>query len=179
VVLDTAERRIELGDENGRMTALKVIPQCFGVNESVHITCRFVNTGDMPLDGDMVIDIQTLEGKPIETFRKEFSKLAAGDLLDLTASWNSGGLRRGTCRMFTYANFDGQTSNVLEWPGPSDRRQADLNQDRHTDIEDFSILAGEWMDDISIADIAPEGGDCRVDLLDLAELVEYWMMYIE
>lgn len=178
VILDTAERMVEIGAGNGRMTALKVVSQCFGTNDSVLITSRFENTGDVPLDGEAVIEIQTLGGKPIETFRKEFSKLAAGDLFDLPISWDSGGFRRGTCRMLAYANFDGQTSNVLEWPGPSAGGHGDLNYDRQVDIEDFAIFAAEWLDKISIADIVPEGGDCRVDLLDLKVFVEYWMTSI-
>ncbi len=175
VVLDTAERNIEIGIGHGKTTALKVTPECFGTKDSVLITSRFENTGDVPLDGEAVIEIQTLGGKPIETYRKEFTKLAAGDTFDLTALWDSGGFRRGTCRIFAYANFDGQTSNVREWPGPSAGGHGDLNQDRQVDIEDFAILAAEWLDKISIADISPEGGDCRVDLLDLKAFVEYWM----
>ncbi len=177
VVLDTALRRIELGAGNGRMTTLKVIPQCFGTGENVQMASRFVNTGDVPLEGETVMDIQTLDGKPIETFRKEFSKLAPGEQFDLTASWPSGKQRRGTCRILAYSTFDGRTSNVLEWPGPSDCGRGDLNKDRRTDIEDFSILATAWMDNASVADIAPAGGDCRVDLLDLVEFIDFWMLY--
>jgi len=55
---------------------------------------------------------------------------------------------------------------------------ADLNRSGLVDLEDFSILSGQWLrepNEVS-ADIAPTGGDGWVDLADLAELADNWLI---
>jgi len=56
---------------------------------------------------------------------------------------------------------------------------ADLNRSGQVDLEDFSILSGQWLgepNEVS-ADIAPAGGDGWVDLADLAELADNWLIF--
>jgi hypothetical protein len=54
---------------------------------------------------------------------------------------------------------------------------ADLNKNGRVDFDDFAILANQWRGtpgDPS-ADIAPKGGNGKVNIFDLAVLVEYWL----
>lgn len=55
--------------------------------------------------------------------------------------------------------------------------QADLNYDRIVDLEDFAILASQWLQPPGLpsADIAPEVPDGFVDTLDLAVLANSWL----
>ncbi len=57
------------------------------------------------------------------------------------------------------------------------RLNADLNSDGNIDLLDFNILSQQWLSEGSIlpsADIAPGGGDDRVDLNDLWILIQQW-----
>jgi hypothetical protein len=56
---------------------------------------------------------------------------------------------------------------------------ADLNKAGLVDMEDFSVLSSQWLGEPNepSADIAPEGGDNWVDLLDLIGLSENWLSY--
>ncbi|MHC4111413.1 MAG: hypothetical protein ACYSUY_10075, partial [Planctomycetota bacterium] len=52
----------------------------------------------------------------------------------------------------------------------------DLNYDGRIDNKDYCILANDWSDEISPVDIAPQPfGDGKVDFMDLAFFVEYWL----
>jgi hypothetical protein len=55
---------------------------------------------------------------------------------------------------------------------------ADLDRTGIVDMEDFSVLSSQWLGEPNepSADIAPAGGDGWVDLLDLAELAENWLI---
>ena len=53
----------------------------------------------------------------------------------------------------------------------------DLDADGDTDLFDFSILAGQWLQlpGQPSADIAPCGGDCIIDFSDLKVLCDHWL----
>jgi len=53
----------------------------------------------------------------------------------------------------------------------------DLDSDGDVNLIDFSILANQWMQvpGQPPADIAPCGGDCIVDFLDLKVLCDHWL----
>ena len=53
----------------------------------------------------------------------------------------------------------------------------DLNGDGKVNFKDFAILANQWrqMPGVPSADIAPAGGDNKVDLLDTDVLVAGWL----
>jgi len=55
---------------------------------------------------------------------------------------------------------------------------ADLDRTGIVDLGDFSVLSSQWLGEPGepSADIAPAGGDGWVDLLDLAELAENWLV---
>lgn len=54
---------------------------------------------------------------------------------------------------------------------------ADFDFDYDVDLVDFGILGNQWFQPSGIpsADIAPEGGDGVVDILDLALVAEHWL----
>lgn len=58
--------------------------------------------------------------------------------------------------------------------------KADFNKDRIVDLGDLALLAGDWLADYqpddpnTTYDIAPEGGDDRVDMYDLRTVAEDW-----
>ena len=54
---------------------------------------------------------------------------------------------------------------------------ADINRDCYVEFDDLEILAGQWLQEPGIpsADIAPEGGDNIVDMLDFALLANQWL----
>jgi len=52
---------------------------------------------------------------------------------------------------------------------------ADIYCDGIVNFLDFAVLAGYWQSTEPLADIAPDGGDGVVDLLDLARMCEEWM----
>ncbi|MBN1766614.1 MAG: RHS repeat-associated core domain-containing protein [Sedimentisphaerales bacterium] len=53
----------------------------------------------------------------------------------------------------------------------------DFDGDNYIDIYDLEVLAGCWLQDCNEVDIAPEGGDGIIDLLDFSTLSQYWLSF--
>ncbi|MCK5001169.1 MAG: hypothetical protein KAS23_16610, partial [Anaerohalosphaera sp.] len=51
----------------------------------------------------------------------------------------------------------------------------DFNEDGHVNLVDFAQLAQAWLNNVPLYDIAPDGGDCIVDTLDLNIIAEGWV----
>lgn len=62
--------------------------------------------------------------------------------------------------------------------GTGARNPADINHDGVVNIDDLMIVINNWSDSAkgSKADIAPAGGDGKVDFYDLALVLKYWGM---
>ncbi|HML76036.1 MAG TPA: hypothetical protein PKB02_16215 [Anaerohalosphaeraceae bacterium] len=74
-------------------------------------------------------------------------------------------------------NIGGHLSGFSDEQTAMLRLNADLNGDGNIDLLDFNILSGQWLSGGFIplsADIAPDGGDDRVDLNDLWILIQQW-----
>ncbi len=56
---------------------------------------------------------------------------------------------------------------------------SDLKPDCWVDFYDFTVLAAQWLEEPGnpSADLAPEGGDNMVNLLDLAVIAQRWLQY--
>ena len=52
---------------------------------------------------------------------------------------------------------------------------ADFEPDGDVDINDLIFMAEHWMEDSSIADIEPSGGDGVVNLRDFSVLTRHWL----
>lgn len=71
--------------------------------------------------------------------------------------------------------YEGVATDVVIWPPANAGTDGDLDGDGRVGLADFAILAAAWLDYIEQADIAPPGGDCRVDQSDLLVLAQQWM----
>jgi hypothetical protein len=89
-------------------------------------------------------------------------------------SWNS--YSDGTAFRNGVATGHDLAMTIMEYSFPPQSKSADLNHDGKIDTKDYCILAGNWHQDESSVDIAPQPlGDGSVDLKDLGFLVENWL----
>jgi hypothetical protein len=88
-----AERSLEisLGETAGEVTSFSVSPRIFQPGDIVDATLTFANTGDLPVDGIVTIEVQTLAGDVVVTFVQEFVDLPAGASETIPVGWDSTG----------------------------------------------------------------------------------------
>ncbi|MHC4546473.1 MAG: hypothetical protein ACYSYL_18500, partial [Planctomycetota bacterium] len=89
-------------------------------------------------------------------------------------SWNS--YSDGTAFRNGVATGHDLAMTIMEYSYPPPPKGPDLNDDGKVDSKDYCILANDWSEEESPADIAPPPfGDGRVDYNDLGLFVENWM----
>lgn len=82
---------------------------------------------------------------------------------------------RGDCRFKAYTLYGGKTTPVKFYPELSSFVDGDFNMDNNVNLADFAQVSGVWLTDDTTCDIAPDGGDCIVDLKDLGIIINTWL----
>ena len=174
LLLDTATHPFTLGTSRGAIQSLSVDPACFDKEDSITLSAVFVNTGDTILSGQTVIEMHDLAGNSLGRFSEDFSDIAPNGSRKYSPVWTAV-FPRGECRFTAYAIYDGKTTDHVLFPPVSEYSDGDFDRDGLIDLADFAVLADCWRGGALKADIAPRGGDCKVDWMDLIVLVEAWM----
>jgi len=82
---------------------------------------------------------------------------------------------RGQCRFKVYTLYDGKSTPVAFYPELSPATDADLDEDGQVNFDDFALIGQAWLRNDPVCDIAPDGGDCIVDMLELMLITDSWL----
>jgi hypothetical protein len=175
VLLDRGTSPISIGSMDGRITHFTIDPECFDVGYNVALSAGFNNIGDVNVSGSLVISVQELGGAEVNEFRQDFNDLAPNGGVQFFKVWNPTTRARGNCRIVCYALYNGLSTPVLIWPEPTGDPSGDFDSSDTIDFDDFALLAQYWLENEPSVDIAPSGGDCVIDYLDLKVLVDNWL----
>ncbi len=120
VVEDMAKNRLaqrtidmDLGVTTGEVTEFSVSPAIFKPGNVIGTTLEFTNTGDLPLSGQAVIQVQTLTDDIVTEFVQPFSALAAGSTATAQLDWNSTAASETDYRLVGYVNYSSQTTPAV------------------------------------------------------------------
>ncbi len=174
-LLDKETVAFRIGQARCVPGSIIVDPECFDSKEDIGILCRVKNGGEVNLSGMMVLEILDRSGVALERYTKSFADLAPASIFSMTQNWIAMRPREQVI-MRSYVLYDGQQSDVVIWPRLSEVLDGDLNNDYVIDLRDVCELACFWLDDsrARTIDIAPVGGDCRIDMRDMTVLIEQW-----
>jgi hypothetical protein len=173
-ILDSETIEFRLGLVDGVTDFTGIIPQCFADGEEVSISCGFKNSGQVNINGKIVLEILTPGGSQIDSQSMAFQDLPPGQKAVFEYLWKAV-WGRGDVLLRAYTLFDGRQSNIVIWPSISPLSDGDLNSDNRFTFEDIAILAPYWLGEYPAYDIAPLGGDCWTDMLDLAVIIDKWL----
>ena len=176
-VFDRESCRIRSGVEEGEIQSVLVQPECFANGDTVGISVEFLNTGTSNLSGRVIAEVWDFEGVKITEFSEEFEGLGPNGSAGLNAVWENATHARGECKIIAYAQYEGLTTPIMVWPEIEAEPDGDFDGDERIGIGDFAFLAGGWLENEPEADVAPWGGDCIIDMLDLMVLMESWLGY--
>jgi hypothetical protein len=175
VLLDRDTTSVSIGSTEGQVTSFNVDPECFPVDSNVAISAIFTNAGEVDVTGSLFVSIQQLSGAEVNEFQQDFNDLAPDTSVQLSQFWNPATLARGDCRIVCYALYNGLSTPALIWPEPAGDPSGDFDSSDTIDFDDFALLAQYWLENEPSVDIAPSGGDCLIDYLDLKVLVDNWL----
>ena len=144
------------------------------VGEDIKIHTGFTNTGQAPLNPHIILEIQTQDGVVLERFEDTTTGLTAGSEFLPHWEWTPT-VARGQCCFRAYALYDGKSTPIIFYPEISIVSDGDFNEDGKVNLIDFAQLAQAWLNNTPLYDIAPDGGDCMVDLLDLDIIANNWL----
>jgi hypothetical protein len=165
---------VQIGTTQGIIHPILANPACFDVGEDIKIHTGFTNTGQVPLNPHIILEIQTQDGIVLERFEDTMTGLTAGSEFLPHWEWTPT-VARGQCRFRAYALYDGKSTPIIFYPEISIVSDGDFNEDGKVNLIDFAQLAQAWLNNTPLYDIAPDGGDCMVDLLDLDIIANNWV----
>ncbi len=165
---------VTLGRAEVVLDSVVVNPPCFEADEGLTITATGRSIGERPTGGTVVVAVHDDQGGLVEQLSKDFTDVAPGEPIVAALPYKAT-LPRGRVTLRTTILYEGVATDVVIWPPVGAEADGDLTGDGRVGLADFAILAAAWLDYIEQADIAPPGGDCRVDQLDLLELAQQWM----
>ena len=165
---------IQIGTTDGVTDRVLTIPACFAAGQDIKIHTGFRNTGQAPLNPRIILEIQTQDGTILEWFEDNTSDLVAG--ADFLTHWEwTTTVSRGQCRFKVYTLYDGKSTPVAFYPELSPATDADLDEDGQVNFDDFALIGQAWLRNDPVCDIAPDGGDCIVDMLELMLITDSWL----
>jgi hypothetical protein len=175
-ILDRSTKSISIGSSDCAISYFSIVPQCFQTGANVTVKAGLYNTGDVSITGSLIISLQELDGAEIQQFTQDFNDLAPGAFVQLNSLWSPATRARGDCRFLCYALYNGLSTSALIWPEPAADPTGDFDASDTADFDDFVILAQYWLQNEPSVDIAPAGGDCVIDYLDVKVLAENWLI---
>ena len=104
---------LRLGEMAGELSQLAVTPQNFQAGDLIGIQLDFANTGELPIDGEAVIQVQTLAGEILSELVAPISGLAAGSVAAVPYSWDSSGVAEGDYQVVGFVRYDSQTTPAV------------------------------------------------------------------
>jgi hypothetical protein len=170
---------IQIGLSDGSMDAVVTDPVCFGVGNDIKVNTGFTNTGQTVLNPLLIVEIYDVNnGTMLQRFERQITNLAVN--AHFLTHWEWTPTRaRGDCRFKAYTLYDGKSTSVKFYPQLSSFVDGDFNMDSKIDLADFARISSVWLSDDTICDIAPDGGDCLVDIKDLNIMIDTWLNGIE
>jgi hypothetical protein len=165
---------VQMGISDGLMHAVTTNPVCFGVGQDIKIHSGFSNTGQTYLNPVLIVEIQANDGTVLQRFEDSTTLLAPGSAYLTHWEWDPT-CARGECRFKAYALYDGKTTPVKFYPELSVVSDGDFNEDGIVNLADFAEIAEVWLGYETLCDIAPDGGDCTVNMLDLNVVIDAWL----
>jgi len=109
VLLDRTQARFTLGGANGLLGDFLPLPQSFVPGDSLSLGLTFRNTGDIPLDGRIVLLVQDGAGQDVDSLEQDFSALHPGQSTSPRWEWTATVYPRN-CRLTAYAHFMGRST---------------------------------------------------------------------
>ncbi|MHC4622621.1 MAG: hypothetical protein ACYS4W_01830 [Planctomycetota bacterium] len=173
-VLDSATSNFRIGRALAQITNHSVNPECFTAGNNVVISSTLTNTGDIPLTGTLYVEVHRTDGSLATQYTKDFNDVPNNGTVNSNIVWLAT-LPRGECKIVAYGLYDGRATPVSVFPEVTPNSSGDLNNDGTVNFIDYSILAGFWNQFNTMADIAPDGGDCHTNYIDLGALCTYWL----
>ncbi len=104
---------MELGKTAGEVTGFSASPLLFQPGQSVATTLEFTNTGDQPISGLVIIQVQTLAGEIVYEFTQEFTNLPAASIETATLGWDSSSATETDYRLVGYVQYDSQITRTV------------------------------------------------------------------
>jgi hypothetical protein len=173
-LLDRKQVYFSVGEKSASIIGFEVNPECYGSGDDVSIIAIVKNNGDINISGSLVIKIEDMNGIQIEEYRHDFNELQPDDMIPHKVAWQSGGARYNY-RISAFALYEGKSTETEIFPKASAYENGDFNSDGIINFADFTVLAQYWHLNFADADIAPPGGDCIVDSIDLSVLAMSWL----
>jgi hypothetical protein len=117
-VLERGETEVQIGQANGRIRQIELVPRDYEPGQDVVVSATLENTGNVSLDGSLVMVVQDASGAVVAEFREAFAGLGAGASFVSQATWTGAELHPRNCQLLAYAEFGGQTtalSVLADW----------------------------------------------------------------
>jgi hypothetical protein len=173
-LLDRKQVYFSVGEKSASIIGFEVNPVCYGSGDDVSIIAIIKNNGDINISGSLVIKIEDMNGVQLEEYRHDFNELQPDDMIPYKVAWQSGG-ERYNYRISAFALYEGKSTETEIFPKAGAYENGDFNSDGIINFADFTVLAQYWQLNFADADIAPPGGDCMVDYIDLSVLAMNWL----
>ena len=101
---------ITLGSTQGQVSHFTVSSERFTVGDIIDIEMHFANVGVLPIDGEAVIQVQTLRGEIISDYREPFTGLPSSSVIPVTYAWDSAGALDTDYKVVGYVQYNSQTT---------------------------------------------------------------------
>jgi hypothetical protein len=174
VLLDRKQVYFSVGEKSASIIGFEVNPECYRNGDDVSIIAIIKNNGDINISGTIVIKIEDTNGIQIEEYSYDFNDLEPDDMIPHKVAWQSGG-NRYNYKISAFTLYEGKSTEIEIFPKESAYENGDFNSDGIINFADFTVLALHWHLNFADADIAPPGGDCMVDSIDLSVLAMNWL----
>jgi hypothetical protein len=113
-VLDVDSVEVDLGIASAEVTRLDFSPIVFKPGSDGQIHWQIQNSGELPLDGEAVLEIYSEEmGTPTLQITHPFSGLAPGGVIDFSDTWAVAGDSISSYTVKAFVKFESQTSSPL------------------------------------------------------------------
>ncbi len=173
-LLDRKQVYFSVGDKSASIFGFEVNPVCYGPGDDVVIIAIIKNDGDINISGSLVIKVEDTNGIQLEEYRHDFNELQPDDMIPYKVEWESAG-ERYNYRISAVGLYEGKSTEAEIFPKASAYENGDFNNDGIINFADLAVLALHWQLNFADADIAPPGGDCIVDSIDLSILAMNWL----
>jgi hypothetical protein len=109
-LLGSREASFTLGEMRGEVVELVAAPEQLIPGEGALLRLAFQNQGDLPIQGDLVLEVLDPFGFSAGSFSRTMSGLAPGETGTLEAAWDTSGLHPGAYLVIGYAQYGGLAS---------------------------------------------------------------------
>jgi hypothetical protein len=101
---------LRLGETAGEITTFEVSPNTFNPGEIIDVDMVFRNSGDLPISGEAIIQVQTKAGVIVGEFQAPINDLVAGESLPVAFAWDSTGVSENEYWLVGFVKYNSQTT---------------------------------------------------------------------